>query len=85
VDALNLARGITFAFRCDGDGGMLSLRLAPTDVEDDMRAVRCSIVRSVLAASLGAAVVLASADQAIAQETRADIIRQEQAEKLQTL
>src|SRR5262245_53923701 len=47
-----------------------------------MRAVRCSILKTVLAA---AALRLASADPAIAQETRADIISQEQADKLQTL
>ena len=52
-----------------------------------MRAVHCSTVRPVRAAALfaAAAMFLAFADQAIAQETRAEIIRREQAEKLQAV
>jgi outer membrane protein assembly factor BamA len=56
-------------------------------VEDDMRAVHCSTLRSVRAAALLAAgaMFVTFSDQAIAQETRAEIIRQEQAEKLRTV
>jgi hypothetical protein len=52
-----------------------------------MRAVHCSTARPVRAAALFAAVTmfLAPPDQAVAQETRAEIIRQQQAKKVQTV
>ena len=56
-------------------------------MEDDMPAVRCSAVRPVRGAALLAAVTMLVVPPglAMAQETRTEIIRQEQADKLRTV
>ena len=56
-------------------------------MEDDIPAVRCSAVRSMRDAALLAAttMLLVLPGQAMAQETRTEIIRQEQADKLRTV
>ncbi len=55
-------------------------------VEDHMPAVRCSPVRPVRAALIAAATMfLIPAGQAMAQDTRAEVIRQEQADKLRVV